>query len=246
MSRFAPILREVDAKLDLPQPTKSRIILEMAADLDDLFDAYVAGGADEEDAERRVAERFTVTDEMISELAAVHESAARLFLRGLSDRVRSRGERAAFAGLLLFLLVFAGREAASAEFFAGASVFLWPILGLSAVSAALAGAKAYRLWVREDHEPHRLMSGLGVILALGAAELVIGFYGAAAESYLAVGRVLRDGPNALLYVVESLLRVCPMLMASLFTAMLAGILWHVLIGRIERIETARAAVLLGT
>jgi len=245
MSRFATILRDVDERLDLPQPAKSRIILEMATDLDDLFEAYVQSGIDEDEAARRVEESFTITDEVLSELVSIHESPARQFLQGLSERVRSRGERVAFAALLLFLVVVAGRSAMTAEFFADASAFVWPILGLSAASAALAASKAYQLWVRGDHRPGRLRVGLGPILTLGVSGLILGLYGAAAEMYFAAGRVIRGGPDALQHVTGSLLRICPLVMASLFTAIIASVLWHILVERIERIEVAQAAVLLG-
>jgi len=44
MDNFKPILKEINSKLDLPQPTKSRIILEIAADLNDTFDTYKKQG----------------------------------------------------------------------------------------------------------------------------------------------------------------------------------------------------------
>ena len=245
MNRTARILREVDARLDLPQPVKSRILLEMAADLRDMFDACVARGSSEEEAARRVEEDFLVTDEVIAELVRIHENPARRFMRGLSDRVRSRWERAAFAALLLFLVAFAGREAVSERFFTESSVFLWPVLGLSSLVAALSAAKAYSLWIRGDHDPRRLRTGLGTILVIAGAELVVGFYGAAAESSFSAGKAARDAPNALYYLAEYLLRVCPMLMTSLFAVLFTAILWYLLSEKVERIEVAAAAALLG-
>ena len=35
MKRFTSLMQEIEAKIDLPQPVKSRILLEIASDLDD-------------------------------------------------------------------------------------------------------------------------------------------------------------------------------------------------------------------
>ncbi len=47
MNRFAPLLKSINARLDLPQPTKSRIILEIASDLEDMYQFYQSQGPDE-------------------------------------------------------------------------------------------------------------------------------------------------------------------------------------------------------
>ena len=41
MKQFTALLKSINERLDLPQPTKSRIILEIAADLDDLYQLYL-------------------------------------------------------------------------------------------------------------------------------------------------------------------------------------------------------------
>jgi hypothetical protein len=50
MTRFSEILRSTAVRLDLPQPSKSNILLELAADLEDLFQHYREQGHDEEDS----------------------------------------------------------------------------------------------------------------------------------------------------------------------------------------------------
>ena len=50
MSRFAGVLKRVSDGLDLPQPTRSRILLEMAGDLQDLYEHHLGQGMDEERA----------------------------------------------------------------------------------------------------------------------------------------------------------------------------------------------------
>ena len=58
MTRFAPLLKSINDRLDLPQPTKSRIILEIAADLEDLYQFYQNQGMNESEAAQKAEEKF--------------------------------------------------------------------------------------------------------------------------------------------------------------------------------------------
>jgi biopolymer transport protein ExbB/TolQ len=60
MRRFTEILRGAAERLDLPQPTKSNVLLELAADLEDLFLHYRSQGQDEEEAIRMVTIRDAI------------------------------------------------------------------------------------------------------------------------------------------------------------------------------------------
>ena len=57
MSRFAELLGRTAARLDIPQPARSRVLLELAGDLDALYEHYRGLGLEEDEASRRVAER---------------------------------------------------------------------------------------------------------------------------------------------------------------------------------------------
>jgi hypothetical protein len=48
MSRFRDILQHANDLLDLPQPLKSRILIESAADLEDAYQAFSQRGLDPE------------------------------------------------------------------------------------------------------------------------------------------------------------------------------------------------------
>ena len=50
MSRFADTLRLINQRLSLPEPAKSRVLLEIAADLEGLFEHYSANGRDDQEA----------------------------------------------------------------------------------------------------------------------------------------------------------------------------------------------------
>jgi len=58
MTQFTPILKRINERLDLPQPTKSRIILEIASDLEDTFRFYLQKGLDEQESFQKAEEKF--------------------------------------------------------------------------------------------------------------------------------------------------------------------------------------------
>ena len=51
MTRFRDILLRTSDRLELPQPVKSRILLEISADLEDIYDECVSRGMSGEEAE---------------------------------------------------------------------------------------------------------------------------------------------------------------------------------------------------
>ena len=58
MNQFTPLLKQLNSRLDLPQPQKSRILLEISADLNDLYDLYVSQGHSREEAKQRAEIKF--------------------------------------------------------------------------------------------------------------------------------------------------------------------------------------------
>ena len=105
MKRFAPQLRRIEQQLDLPQPVKGRILLEIASDMEDLLDVYLAQGVDEEEAGERVAAQFDLPIEAIRELEDLHRPVFRRVMDRLSAQAQSRWEKGALLGLLVIMAV---------------------------------------------------------------------------------------------------------------------------------------------
>jgi hypothetical protein len=85
MSRFTDLLRRTNDRLDLPQPVKSRILLKIASDLDDMYRHFIGQGIAGNEAVRRVEEKFELSDNALRELVQVHESPFRKFLSRFSE-----------------------------------------------------------------------------------------------------------------------------------------------------------------
>ena len=58
MSRFADVLNQVRDRLEIPEPSRTRIVLEMASDLEDSYQYYLDQGHDEAEAARLARETF--------------------------------------------------------------------------------------------------------------------------------------------------------------------------------------------
>ena len=78
-SRFAPGLTRVSAALPLPEPARTRLVLEMAGDLEMVYAHHRAAGRSEEEAARLAEEKVLASAEVLSRLAAVHRAASNGF-----------------------------------------------------------------------------------------------------------------------------------------------------------------------
>jgi hypothetical protein len=244
MSRFTGLLKRTAARLDLPQSVKSQVLLEMAADLEDMFEAYRERGLDEEEAARRVEEKFDASDVALTELARLHRSALRGGMDRLSEQAQTGWERLVLVVILLFVLATTGAVVASPSFFANASVFAWPgaIFGLVAFAVFL--IKAHQLFIRKDPGFRGLRRGLPSLLLLACAGVFNGVFGFFVGIQLSMFRMAADQERAGFHFIDWLVGSSATMILSLLVAIFASLFWLVLMNKAKRIESARASLLL--
>jgi hypothetical protein len=244
MNRFADLLREINCKLALPQPEKSRILLEVASDLEDMYELYRSRGLGEEEALAKTREKFDISDEALVELTRIHESTFRKLLGRLSEQAQTRWERGLLIAALVFIGGFSGRQVFSSSFFRQASPFVWPLAAVSFAVLALAISETYRLYLKKDHDVKRLRSGLPWFLAMGVLSLATGWCGFVIELYRSTQMGIARADMLLPHLVEWGIRCSAMLIVSMLVALAAGLVWFVLADKVRRIEMAEAAWLL--
>ena len=159
MNRFAPLLKSINARLDLPQPTKSRIILEIAADLEDLYQFYQSKGLPEKEATQKAKEKFDVTDEALMDLIQIHESILRRWMDRISEQAQNRWEHMVMILILIFIALLSSRAILSTRFFMNTSLFVLPIVGIAFFIIAKALEKGYYLYIKKDHNIRSLREG---------------------------------------------------------------------------------------
>jgi hypothetical protein len=244
MNRFAEILRRTAQKLDLPQPARSRVLLELAGDLEALYDLYVQRGLDDSEAVRRVEEKFAVSDDVLVQLTRLHRLALRRWLDRLSEQAQTRWERSILAALILFLAVVTGPRLVTATFIRDASGWIWVVAGIALMALALAVAKTYQLFLKGDHRPAQLRSGLPALLFLGCASSFTGLFGLVAGLYRDLARMAAGTEQVPVPMMDWLLGSIATMTASLMVAVLCAVIWFFLMSKVKRIEQAEAALLL--
>jgi hypothetical protein len=236
MSRFNTFLHRTGERLALPKATRSLILVEIASDLEDLFQHYLAQGLSDEDAAAKAEEKVDMSDEALAELVRIHSEA-----RGWSDRIVRRTqplwERVAMDLVVLFFIASLALGAGF-NIFRHFNDFVWPILGIFVVLCAVFVVQMVRF---SDHSsPRRLRESLTTPLFLGAASLVVGFAGTGIDLYRTLVRMAFNPRHAAPLFAKVVLESTATLAVALLVALAAGIAWFYLAGRIARLEDEAA------
>lgn len=244
MRRFTNVLRKAGDELNLPQGTKSRILLEMAGDLEDLYKHHLRQGVGEAEAERRAEDAFAASDEALKHLARIHESSG-----GLTERVaRQAGttwEKTLLVLWILVVILIAGGMATEERFFMIVSPFVWPLAGLALGGLVFTVWKLYELLLRKPLETRRLRAGLGVPLFLAAASLAVsacGFFYHLRWYAFQTWEAAPEGP--FLMFTTWTLAISSMMIIGLLTTVLTALVWLLLTSMVARIENREAEALL--
>lgn len=256
MNRFASLLNSINDRLDVPQPVKSRILLEIAADLEDAYEFYRAEGHSDEEATRLTQEKFILDDQAINELIAVHQPFFRKWVDQFSLNLQSRWERVVLVLTILSIAVLSGRFVLSNSFINN-SIFVWPIWGMGFAGIVLFFIKFYRLYLVKDHHVKTLRKGIDTVGYVGAFSLALGFAGYFYEllrhevdviypggSLITVVCTVPESREQMMNIYHSFVSSSTVMMASLLTTMFLALFWFVLHNKATQIEMAEAKSLL--
>ncbi|MBN2071089.1 MAG: hypothetical protein JW814_06480 [Candidatus Krumholzibacteriota bacterium] len=238
MRRFSTILKEISRKLDLPQPDKSRILLEVGSDLEEMFKLYVAEGLSEAEAEKRAGEKFDISDAALAELVNIHQTAINRLLARLSEQARSRWEKALLIVILLTIAVFSVPHLFSDGFFNRIGPYAWPLLGIAITAIILTVRQFYLLFIRKDHGTGKLRSGSAWFIALGCGSVLTGVYGLSVETFKAMRAAPGNIDSAFKGAVNLAINLSAMMMTCLLLSIAIGLIWFFITGRVRRIEEA--------
>ncbi len=244
MTRFADILQETNDRLDLPQPTKSHIVLEVAADLDDLFQHYISQGCSESEAIKKTKEKIDLSDGAIKQLARIHEPPLQRFMDRLSEQGQAKWEGSTLLILLLFVVVFTGPQLFSTRLFALSSKFSWPVLVLSVPALFIAISKFYQLYIKKDHNIRRLRSGLTPLITIVGANMLVGICGYVIGVFSYIKLMLSDMEMLIYYLYKGVLAISAMLILCIVAVVVTALIWFILSNKIKSIEQAEVSFLL--
>lgn len=227
MNRLTPALRRVARELDLPRGARRELLLEMAADLEAVFEHHRSRGLNDADAAVKAEEVVLGSSEVIRRLAELHRSPWRDWSAEVGTRVtRGPGLVMLVAGVLPAVALTAAVSAWSLE--GGSSPFIWPILAFAVLLLGLLMTELARLVAGRPLHP-RTPSALALLSAVAAAVGVLAVavgvrataveYAAGADQAVIAGRIARDGAALLM---------------GLVTAVIGLLAWFGLVGREAR------------
>ncbi len=243
MSGRETVLAALAERLDLPQPARSRVLLEVAGDLADLEAAYRARGLEPGEARARALERLDLSEEAVRDLVRVHGSRLRRALDRLGETGRRRGERIALLALLGFLVLGTGALAPTPGLLADSGPGVWLVAAAAIPGLLLAATKAYAIWGRDAHDPRRLRRGLDVLLLLAGLSAAVGLVG----WWLGLREVAvaaEAAPQAALGLgLAWLVSGSATVVVGIQAAVALGLTWLALAGKISRVEREEADLL---
>ena len=245
MSRFAKVLSDLDVRLTVPEPARSRVLLEVAADMEDLFREYRARGLEEGDAEAAVVDHFDISDDALRELVRVHDTPLQRSLDNLSGQVRGAWSRLLMVVLALFVAAGPGTLLFRSQLYRDASGLVWVLMPILGVGWVIAGGRALRLFRAGKGWSPGLRSGLGRILALAGLMVAVTVAGLWVELYLSALRIRMVPGDALIQLVGWAHMASATLVIALSGSLVLGFLWFFLDSRARRQELKAASELLG-
>lgn len=241
MNQFVHVLRRAESHLEAPEPHRSRILLEIAQDLDDLYRAYLERGLSEEEAARRAEMTFGASSDVLEALGEVHAPVYVRLLARFSAQGRHRLERA-----LLTVLTVAAVAGGSFSVIHGGMVrspspLLWPLLVVLATTTWTVAAAILDLYVR----PVLPAPGerLGPMLVLAALSLAIGGFGALVELWRLAATIETVGAWDTAAALPSLARGSELLTVALCLSLTLMLAWFHLRQRALEIQRTRMRAL---
>lgn len=244
MNEFSGHLKDIAARLPIPEPARSRVLLEIATDMEDLLNHHLATGMDRADAVSEVEEQFDLSEEALRGLVEVHTSSYRGPLARISRQTRSPWERAIL--VIVALVVAAGLVTQMLQpglFRAGGilTYVVLPVLGIALGVGAWKGAALFRVGKQLRMPIPR--GGIRSLVTLALLLVGTGFAGVWVQLYRA-GLQIREVPRlALVHLVDWLYASSATLVVALSGAVLTGLLWFSLEARAAALEERAAQTL---
>lgn len=245
MSRFAKVLSDVNDRLGIPQPVRSRILLEIAADMEDLYLEYLERGMGEEGAELAVMEHFDLSKEALDELVQIHDTPLQRSLETLAGPVRGPWSRLLMVVLALLVVAGSGGILLQHGLYQDASVLVWLVVPVLCLGLVVALGQALRLYRAGGVWRPGLGAGLGRLLGSAVVILAVAAAGLWVELYLAALGIRSAPGDTLVYLVHWLHMASATLVVALSGALLLGFLWFFLGARVRRLELRASTDLLG-
>ena len=242
------ILRDINDRLELPQSAKTRILMEINADIEDMYSHYKQQGIPTDEIEAIIVENFYFSEESLSRLVDIHTPPLRRFLDRVDCFLPGRNVQI-FLSLIFFILSYAAvHNIFISSYEKYTSLMIYPILASAIVAVGLAGRKAYQLYFTRYDQKRGLRSGLNGLLLCGGLSLLFAFLGYFIELFRAGMQAILLAPvfynlviaiaarTSLAIIVEWTMRSSLLMLVGLLLTMMIALLWFFLNSKVMSIE----------
>jgi hypothetical protein len=245
MSDFSPHLRQIAQRLPIREPARSRVLLEIATDMEDLHRHFVAEGLDPENATGAVLEQFDLSDEALADLSRIHGSPLNQSLDGLSGQARSTWERVVLALVALAVIPgLVGGLVLQPTLLRDASALVYPLAGLLVLGIAVGLWNAMGLFGPGRASGSIPRKGIRALPMMSLLLLFLGFSGIWVELYRSALAIRVEPALALRHLVGWLHLASATMVVALSGALLLGLLWFFLETRATHLDELAAARIL--
>ena len=245
MKRFAPLLRDINKRLDLPRHVKSRIILEIADDLNELFEHYKSEGLSEKEAEEKVLKNFKLDNETVAQLVRIHDIPMRkitgIFPEWMLPLIEWLG-LITLIGFFTYFTITILSNYTLMRIFHIASEYKWISVSLFVLVCIITIAKLHAIFIKKDYSTESLHFGINFLLFIACFSVLVSITGTLTELYWTSGilenRVWQNPPSSLIF--EFAVKSSGLTVFSILVAFLSGLLWLVFAFRAAMIEKREA------
>lgn len=246
MKRFTHVLSEARDQLQIPEPSRTRVLLEMASDLEDSYQFHLSQGCDEAEAARRAEEAFGTSEEAIKHLTRIHESGLGGLQSRLSGRIGRPWEKFLVLAIVAFEILAAAKVVSHEAFFMFSSPFLWPIAALALGALVVTAWKLYQIFFETASDVRQIRSGLGALLFFAGTSLAVTGCGFLFHIQRFFRRNWEAAPDSLFVNFAGWMATMSfMMILGLLLAMLTALIWFVLVNLAARSERREIEELLG-
>ena len=245
MSRFNETLAEADSRLGVAEPARSRILLELAADMEGLFREYLERGVPEGEAEVKVKEHFQLSDETLRDLVRIHDTPLQRSLGGLARQLEGPWSRLLVVLLALSVVVASGTLLVQSQLYRDASALVWLLMPLLAMGVIWGGIRVVALLRARNEWRRDLSRGPARLLALAVAIPGLSLVGLWIQLYSAAVRIRGAPEEAMIHLVGWMHMASATLVVAFSGSLILAFIWFFLESRARRMEKRALASLLG-
>ncbi len=217
-----------DRVRELPHPARTRILLEIAGDVEALSDELRRSGVPDPEAVAQAHARVVPSGPALDALIGLHRPVYQRLTAPIPASSLRRWEQGSLLAATLAVPGAGVAALAGAGLLAAPSPFLWGVLALATATLALVLRKGFQLFVRREPRHETLERELALVLGMSAAALLVAGAGSVAGLWQLAGTLEAGGQDPAGPLMAWFRRDAVLVSLGILTALAGGLAWFLL------------------